>query len=137
MSCRLTYVSYSGRSQARITNLHDIPTLVPYFFTDRLEPEYCHDGASMLESLMLQPETYSMYMRLFVLGIYADHGLASILAGAISKLDTAQWEVQTLHDLLEAEREVLAVKQKFYMMALRHALTGMKACALFPLGSGF
>ena len=86
---------------------------------------------------MLQPETYSMYLSLFVPSIYANHRSASILAGAISKLDTSQWDVKTLHDVLEAEREVLAVRQKFYMMALRHALTGMKACALVPLDSVF
>ncbi|KAJ3558730.1 hypothetical protein NM688_g747 [Phlebia brevispora] len=96
--------------EARITNLHDIPVLAPYFFTEGLEPEYCSDGASMLESLMLDPKTY-----------------VSILSGVMSKLETTEWDVQALHDTLENEREALGVKNKFYMMALRHALTGMKA----------
>lgn len=49
--------------QARTTNLHDVPALAPYLFTEALEPEYCKDAASMLASLILDPKTYGMFAR--------------------------------------------------------------------------
>ena len=47
--------------QARVTNLNDITVLAPYFFTEGLEPEYCHEGAAMLAKLMLDPSTYGAH----------------------------------------------------------------------------
>lgn len=50
----------------------------------------------------------------------------SILSSTISKLNTVAWETEALHTLLYDEIARLNVKSKFYMTALRHALTGMK-----------
>lgn len=76
---------------------------------------------------MLEPKLYGM-CTCQLMGAYFESLPVSILAGVISKLNVAQWDVETLHNVLEEERKALDVKQKFYMMALRHALTGMKVC---------
>lgn len=44
----------------------------------------------------------------------------------MKKLDGVHWDADALHHVLYSVIDELKVKQKFYMMALRHALTGMK-----------
>ena len=114
-------------AQARITNLNEVPTLAPYFFTESLEPEYCHDGASMLQSLMLDPQTYSAYYNISPVA-RTKCCAVSILSSTIARLGNTEWDAESLHVLLFDEINRLKVQQKFYMMALRHALTGMKVC---------
>ncbi|KAG1857071.1 hypothetical protein F4604DRAFT_1931611 [Suillus subluteus] len=104
--------------QGRITNLHDVPTLAPFFFVE-LDYEL--------------PEAHSMKR-----GISADdygksrtvnHVLRRVILQLESSSPSTQADIAVfLHDACEKT----GLKSKVFMTALRHALSGMKAGPSLP-----
>lgn len=98
--------------QGRITNLHDVPTLAPFFFVD-LDYDL--------------PEAHSMKR-----GLSADdydHVLRRVILQLESSSPLTQSDIAVfLHDACEKT----GLKSKVFMTALRHALSGMKAGPSLP-----
>lgn len=101
-----------GVLQGRITNLHDVPTLAPFFF---VELDYT------------LPEAHTMKR-----GLSADdydHVLRRVILQLESSSPSTQPDIAVfLHDACEKT----GLKSKVFMTALRHALSGMKAGPSLP-----
>ncbi|KAH7923759.1 glutamyl-tRNA synthetase [Leucogyrophana mollusca] len=99
--------------QGRIINLLDVPRLAPFFFVD---PDYTTEEAqSMIKSI--SPSDYR-----------------TTLDAVAARLESHSGGLQS-HDIgtmLHDEASKLDVKQKHFMTALRHALTGMKTGPSIP-----
>ncbi|KAG1746908.1 hypothetical protein EDB19DRAFT_1894114 [Suillus lakei] len=95
--------------QGRITNLHDVPTLAPFFF---VELDYT------------LPEAHTMKR-----GLSANHVLRRVILQLESSLPVTQSDIGVfLHDACEKT----GLKSKVFMTVLRHALSGMKAGPSLP-----
>jgi len=102
-----------GVLQGRITNLHDVPTLAPFFF---VEPDYSLPEAQTMKR-GLSADDYDHALRRVILQLES------------SKSPSTQSDIGVLlHDACEKT----GLKQKVFMTALRHALSGMKAGPSLP-----
>lgn len=98
--------------QGRITNLHDVPSLAPFFF---VEPDYeLSEAHSMKRGL--SADDYDHVLRRVILQLES--------SSPLTQSDIAVF----LHDACEKT----GLKSKVFMTALRHALSGMKAGPSLP-----
>ncbi|KAJ8593595.1 anticodon-binding domain of class I aminoacyl-tRNA synthetase, partial [Rhizopogon salebrosus TDB-379] len=116
--------------QGRITNLHDVPTLAPFFFVDL---DYSLPEAQTLKRGVLADD-YGKSAHPSVVDIIdqftiLDHTLRRVILQLESSSPSTQSEIGVLlHDACEKT----GLKSKVFMTALRHALSGMKAGPSLP-----
>ncbi|EMD41465.1 hypothetical protein CERSUDRAFT_42474 [Gelatoporia subvermispora B] len=91
--------------QGRLTNLHELPVLAPYFFVD---PDFTSDEARALYEPLPREQ-------------YAVSNLKERLAA-----ETGSWGSLDLTSIIREEARKTGLPSKQYMTIMRHALSGMK-----------
>ncbi|KAF9219057.1 glutamyl-tRNA synthetase [Gyrodon lividus] len=99
--------------QGRITNINDVPVLAPYFYID---PDYATPEAQLMR-LSISTEDYRR-----ALDVAVHHLAVQPDASGISDLGV----------IVHSACDATGLKQKVFMTALRHALSGMKTGPSIP-----
>ncbi|KAF8425049.1 hypothetical protein L210DRAFT_3743949 [Boletus edulis BED1] len=116
--------------QGRITNIHDVPNLAPYFFVD---PDYSTPEAQRMRESILN-DAYREYGP-----TYSHTHLQALHRRSLTRCHHPPHRGPARHAgrcqyfaLVHAACDATGLKQKIFMTALRHALTTMKTGPTVP-----